>query len=167
MSSLQDDAQVITVLGATGNQGRGVVQALLEKDPKYHVRAITRDVSSSGAMRLSSKFKNCPRLRLLAANLYDKESLIRAFDGAYGVFAVTNNRIPGQTIDREEDMDHELEAGRNIVDAAKVSGSSTLEKGIREAEIEELDVQSAACRFEQSPKSYRSKQPEIHQSLSL
>lgn len=111
----------IAVLGATGNQGSGVVRALLEKtSPAFTVRAITRDVSSSGASTLRERYGETNRLTFAAADVYDKVSLVKAFEGVYGVFAVTNNRLPGKKIETEADMAHELDAGRNIVDAAKV-----------------------------------------------
>ncbi|OJJ56396.1 hypothetical protein ASPSYDRAFT_47696 [Aspergillus sydowii CBS 593.65] len=116
-------AQEIAVLGATGNQGSGVVRALLEKtSPAFTVRALTRDVSSAGASNLREKYGETGRLTFAAADVYDKDSLVKAFEGAYGVFAVTNNRLPGRKIEREADMAHELDAGRNIVDAAKECG---------------------------------------------
>ena len=121
MSLARADVRVIAVLGATGNQGGGVVQALLKNSAScFHVRAITRDTGSAGALKLKAKFENENRLEIVAANVYDKESLLKVFNQAFGVFAVTNNRLPGTKIDKEEDMDHELEAGRNIIDAAKV-----------------------------------------------
>jgi uncharacterized protein YbjT (DUF2867 family) len=121
MSSAREDVKVIAVLGATGNQGGGVVQALIKSSAScWHVRAITRDTCSAGALKLKAKFENTDRLEIVAANVYKKESLLKAFNKAFGVFAVTNNRLPGNKIEKEEDMDHELEAGRNIVDAAKV-----------------------------------------------
>lgn len=114
--------QVIAVLGATGNQGSGVVRALLDKtSPAFSVRTITRDVSSSGASKLREKHGETGRLTFAAADVYNKASLVKAFEGVYGVFAVTNNRLPGKKIETEADMAHELDAGRNIVDAAKVS----------------------------------------------
>lgn len=121
MCSTPKDVKVISVLGATGNQGGGVVQALLKKSsPCFHVRAITRDTSSAGALNLKEKHRNDHRLEIVAANVYDKGSLLRAFDQVFGLFAITNNRLPGRKIEKEEDMDHELQAGRNIIDAAKV-----------------------------------------------
>lgn len=121
MTADQKETKYIAVLGATGNQGGGVVRALLAKPmPCFHVRVITRDVSSPAAQRLQAKYKDSGRLEVVAANVYDKKSLIEAFKNAYGVFAVTNNRIPGKKIEKEQDMDHELVAGRDIIDAAKV-----------------------------------------------
>ncbi|KAH7149831.1 hypothetical protein B0J13DRAFT_673615 [Dactylonectria estremocensis] len=118
MSSNQQ-ARTIVVLGATGNQGRGVVRALLQMaSPSFNVRAITREVESPAAQGLLADFQSSGRLSLASANIYDVESLRRAFENAYGVFAVTYNRLSGQTIDTEDQMRHELAAGSNIVDAA-------------------------------------------------
>ncbi|KAK7424200.1 hypothetical protein QQZ08_008688 [Neonectria magnoliae] len=119
MASSQQ-ARTIVVLGATGNQGRGVVRALLHKtSPSFHVRAITRDVEGPAAQRLLKDFQLSKRLSVVGADIYDVDSLREAFKSAYGVFAVTQNRLPGQTIDTEDEMRHELTAGRNIVDAAE------------------------------------------------
>ncbi|RSL90032.1 hypothetical protein CEP51_000896 [Fusarium floridanum] len=119
MQSAQQ-ARTIVVLGATGNQGRGVVRALLQKtSPAFNIRAVTRDIEGSSAKRLVSEFGSTDRLLLVKGDVYDAQSLHSAFKDAYGVFAVTQNRIAGGTVDTEEDMKHELEAGRNIVDAAE------------------------------------------------
>jgi uncharacterized protein YbjT (DUF2867 family) len=121
MASAHETPKIITVIGATGNQGGGVVQALLKiTTPSFNVRAITRDVTSNSAEQLKAKFPNNHRLKLVEANIYDRESLLKAFNNSYGVFAAVNDRLPGQKIETEQDMDHELEAGRNILDAAKV-----------------------------------------------
>ncbi|KAM5344638.1 hypothetical protein ACJ41O_013173 [Fusarium nematophilum] len=115
--------RIIAVLGATGNQGRGVVRALLVKtSPAFHVRAVTRNVDSPGAKALLADFGQTDRLSLVKGDMYDSESLREAFGGAYGVFAVTQNRIPGQMIDTEDEMRHELKAGRSIVDTAEACG---------------------------------------------
>lgn len=116
----------IAVLGATGNQGGGVVEALLDKTtPAFRVLAITRDISSSSAQSLHKRYQNNERFQLVSADIYSESSLISAFSGAYGVFAVTHNRISGKKIEKEEDLAHELQAGRNIVEAAKVSSYIT------------------------------------------
>ncbi|GLA92537.1 hypothetical protein AtubIFM57143_008889 [Aspergillus tubingensis] len=129
MTTSTTTPRTIAVLGATGNQGSGVVRALLQKSPlnpaSFTVRAVTRDPSSPQAERLRAVYPEeevSGRLQLVPGDVYDVTSLERAFDGVWGVFAVTNNRILGQMIETEEDLEHELVAGRNIVAAAKVSG---------------------------------------------
>ncbi|GAA92479.1 cinnamoyl-CoA reductase [Aspergillus luchuensis IFO 4308] len=129
MTTSTTTPRTIAVLGATGNQGSGVVRALLQKSPhhpaSFTVRAVTRDPSSPQAERLRAIYPEeevSGRLQLVPGDVYDVTSLERAFDGVWGVFAVTNNRLPGQMIETEEDLEHELVAGRNIVAAAKVSG---------------------------------------------
>lgn len=51
-------SKLLTVFGATGNQGGSVIQAILA-DPalskEYKVRGITRDVSKESAKRLASQ----------------------------------------------------------------------------------------------------------------
>ncbi|GLA44000.1 hypothetical protein AnigIFM63309_002261 [Aspergillus niger] len=120
--------RTVAVLGATGNQGSGVVRALLHKNPHhpapFSVRAVTRDPSSPQAERLRALYleeEASGRLELVPGDVYDVTSLEHAFDGVWGVFAVTNNRLPGQMIETEEDLKHELVAGKNIVAAAKTS----------------------------------------------
>jgi len=50
----QSDKRIITVIGATGNQGNSVVNALL-KDGTFAIRAITRDSSKNDSKELSKK----------------------------------------------------------------------------------------------------------------
>lgn len=61
-------------------------------------------------------------LTLVHGDVYDAESLLGAFQGAHGVFAMTQNHIAGTEYNTEADLRHELEAGRNIVDAAEKAG---------------------------------------------
>ena len=112
---------VIVVLGSTGNQGRGVVRSLLhEPSPTtWHVRAVTRNPESPAAQELLKAFQTPDkRLSLQGGDMYDVASLKEAFHGAYGVFAVTSE-CSDQLIADEEGMKHELQAGPNIIDAAK------------------------------------------------
>ena len=79
------DRKIIAIVGATGAQGGGLARAILS-DPNggFAVRAITRDVKSEKAQELA-------RLgaELVAADLDDRESMKRAFAGAYGAYCVT------------------------------------------------------------------------------
>jgi uncharacterized protein YbjT (DUF2867 family) len=76
---------IIAVVGATGAQGGGLVRAILN-DPasKFSVRAITRDVGTEKAKALA-------RLgaEVVAADLDNGDSLVKAFKGAYGAYCVT------------------------------------------------------------------------------
>lgn len=117
--------RTIVVIGATGHQGGGVVRALLASDQDWHIRALTRDVSSSRAKALLDEYSRdveVGRLSLVPGHVYDQSSLRSAFAGAYGVFAITAETYPGRVLVEEAEMAHEIEAGRNMVLAAKETG---------------------------------------------
>jgi uncharacterized protein YbjT (DUF2867 family) len=73
------DKQIIAVIGATGLQGKGVVQALV-KDGTFKVRAITRNIQT---------YKGNAH-EVVKADLTDLTSLTEAFKNCHGVFVVTN-----------------------------------------------------------------------------
>ncbi len=80
------DKRVIAVIGATGQQGSGLVRAVAnEPNSGFVARALTRDVNSDKAKALATL-----GAEVMAANLDDPASLTRAFAGAYGVFCLTN-----------------------------------------------------------------------------
>jgi uncharacterized protein YbjT (DUF2867 family) len=81
-----DDKKVIAVVGATGAQGGGLCNAILN-DPQggFTCRAITRDPSKEKAQALAAR-----GAEVVAADLDDVESLKAAFKGAYGAYCVTN-----------------------------------------------------------------------------
>lgn len=81
---MEKGKQLIAVIGASGQQGRGVVEALVA-DGKYRVRAITRN---------PEQYRG-PADEVVFADLNRPESLDAAFRDAYGVFAVTNAWQPG------------------------------------------------------------------------
>lgn len=117
--------RTIVVTGATGNQGGGVVRALLASDKDWHIRALTRDVSSSRAKALLDEYPQdveTGRLSLASGHIYDPISLRSAFAGAHGVFAVTSEIYHGKVLVEEAEMAHEIEGGRNMVLAAKEAG---------------------------------------------
>lgn len=120
-STSKVDPTVIAVLGATGTQGQGVVAALLRcTKTTFSVLALTRDTETAAARQLQARHQGDTRLKFGTANAFDVDSLLAAFNDAYGVFAVTNPRLSGKAIEKEEDMRHELTAGKNIIQAAKV-----------------------------------------------
>lgn len=79
------EKKIISVVGATGAQGGGLVRAILA-DPLggFAVRAITRDITSAPAQALAAL-----GAEVVAADLGDPASLRAAFDGAYGAYCVT------------------------------------------------------------------------------
>ncbi len=73
------EKKIITVIGATGSQGKGVVNALVNEG-SFKVRAITRNPQN-----YSGKADEAVK-----ADLTDINSLKEAFKGVHGVFVVTN-----------------------------------------------------------------------------
>ncbi|MDN3670672.1 NmrA/HSCARG family protein [Echinicola jeungdonensis] len=77
--------KIITVMGATGAQGGGLARAILnDKNSEFAVRAVTRDSSSKKAQELEKM-----GAELVEADVEDKDSLKKAFEGAYGAYLVT------------------------------------------------------------------------------
>lgn len=77
--------KIITVFGATGAQGGGVVRAILnDPNSEFAVRAVTRDTNSDKAKELA-------RLgaELVTADIDDTASMQKALEGAYGAYFVT------------------------------------------------------------------------------
>lgn len=86
--STQDNKspKVIAVTGATGAQGGGLVQAILDDpDGRFAARAITRNPKSAKAVALAER-----GAEVVQANLDDADSLKQAFAGAHGAYCVTN-----------------------------------------------------------------------------
>jgi len=80
------DQKVIAVVGSTGQQGGGLARAILD-DPAggFKLRALTRNPGSEAAKALADR-----GAEVVTVDLDDQASLERAFDGAYGVYGVTN-----------------------------------------------------------------------------
>ncbi len=77
--------KMIAVVGATGAQGGGLVRAILsDSNGIFKVRALTRDVNSEKSRELAGLGAEVVR-----ADIEDKGSVQKAFDGAYGVYCVT------------------------------------------------------------------------------
>mmetsp|Transcript_13012 Transcript_13012/g.17875 ORF Transcript_13012/g.17875 Transcript_13012/m.17875 type:complete len:294 (+) Transcript_13012:149-1030(+) len=105
-------SKLVVVLGATGAQGGGVVDALLAQG--FKVRGVTRDTSSASSQKLAAK-----GAEVVVGDVLKPETLKNAFQGAWAVFAVTNFWDPSQ-------MGKEFEIGKGIADAAKEAGVTYL-----------------------------------------
>jgi uncharacterized protein YbjT (DUF2867 family) len=105
------DKKIIAVVGATGAQGGGLVRAILnDKNGPFAARAITRKVDSEKAKALADA-----GAEVVAADLDDVKSLKKAFEGAHGVFCVTN-------FWEHFKPEKELSQARNMAQAAKDAG---------------------------------------------
>ena len=103
--------KVIAVMGATGAQGGGLVRAILDdKQGPFAARAITRNPDSEKARALAAA-----GAEVVAGDADDPPSLVRAFQGAYGAFCVTNY-WEHFSVEREQAQ------ARAQADAAKAAG---------------------------------------------
>ncbi len=79
------EKKIIAVVGATGAQGGGLVRAIVsDASSGFAARAITRDVTSDTAKEMAKL-----GAEVVATDVFDLESLKKAFQGAYGAFCVT------------------------------------------------------------------------------
>ncbi|WP_123023357.1 NmrA/HSCARG family protein [Mycolicibacterium stellerae] len=100
----------ITVIGATGQQGSAVIDALIDRNAS--VRAVTRNPHSDNATKLSQR-----GVEVVAADLNDVASVRDALDGAQSAFAMTTYDGPAGT-------EGEIGQGRTIAEAVKSAGVS-------------------------------------------
>jgi uncharacterized protein YbjT (DUF2867 family) len=102
MNTKNNDKKLIAVIGATGQQGGGVLRAL-QASGQFNVRALSRDPSKHRELAAD----------VIEADLNRPETLKAAFEGAHGVFLVTNFRENGAD---------ELKQATAAVRAAKDAG---------------------------------------------
>lgn len=73
-------SKLLVVFGATGNQGRSVVDSVLD-DPelskRYKIRAVTRDPSKASAQELASK-----GAEVVQGDVDDEQSIKKCVEGA-------------------------------------------------------------------------------------
>lgn len=78
--------KIIAVVGATGEQGGGLVRSILEDtDGEFAVRALTSKPGSELGRKLAKL-----GAEVVAADVNNVESMREAFAGAYGAFCVTS-----------------------------------------------------------------------------
>lgn len=107
MKKKQNGNKTILVTGATGNQGGAVARELLAHGHRVH--ALTRKPQSDAARAIEAL-----GARIVRADFDDADSLRRAFDGVWGVYAMQNTWEAG--VEREE------EQGKRVARVAHESG---------------------------------------------
>ena len=106
---MTNPTRTILVIGATGNQGGGLIGHLLtSKD--WHVRALTRAPESEKAQALAAR-----GVEVVAGDMDDVASIDAAMQGAYGVFSM-------QTEAGGDDPMNEARQGIAVADAAVRAG---------------------------------------------
>ena len=104
--------KLITVFGATGNQGGSVIGAILsrpELQQKCSLRGITRNTTSAHAKALTEK-----GVEMVQGDLNDLTALKAAVRGSYGVFGVTNFWDKDVMV-----KEIEIQQGMNIFEACR------------------------------------------------
>src|SRR5258705_5072248 len=77
--------KIITVFGATGAQGGGLVRSIVnDKDGEFTAGAVTRDVNSEKAKELAAL-----GAEIVAGDVDNPASVEKALEGAYGAYFVT------------------------------------------------------------------------------
>ncbi|OAX81980.1 hypothetical protein ACJ72_03671 [Emergomyces africanus] len=106
--------KLVTVFGATGNQGGSVVQSLLRNSAAFRVRGITRNPESDKAKELAKA-----GVEVVGADGFKKDELVKAFKDSWAIFANTNS---DDSAFDDPNGPTELDLGRVIVDAANEVG---------------------------------------------
>ncbi|MFC3995827.1 NmrA family NAD(P)-binding protein [Nocardiopsis sediminis] len=101
----------VLVTGATGRQGGATARALLAAG--VPVRALVRDPATARARAVEAL-----GAELVTGDLHDRESVVRAAEGARSVFSV---QMPEPTPDGF-DFDGEVAQGINLIEGARAAG---------------------------------------------
>lgn len=105
------EKKIIAVVGATGAQGGGLCEAILnDPDGGFACRAITRDAGKDKARALAARGAD-----VVTADLDDAGSLAKAFSGAYGAYCVTN-------FWEHFSAEREKQQAKHLADAAAAAG---------------------------------------------
>lgn len=105
------EKKIITVFGATGAQGGGLVRAILsDKNSEFAVRAVTRDPNSDKSKELAAM-----GAELVEGDIDNPDSLKKSLQGAYGAFFVT-------FFWAHFSPEKEMQEAKNMAQAAKEAG---------------------------------------------
>jgi len=116
----QSNERTIAVIGASGNQGSGVVSSLLSST-SFGVVAISSKPSSAKAQALLASYlkeNEEGRFKLVQGDLNNRGSIQKALEGCYGLFASFAMTAKEGEEERES---LEVKQGKMLVDVAKVS----------------------------------------------
>ncbi|PVE07857.1 NmrA family NAD(P)-binding protein [Streptomyces scopuliridis] len=108
---MSPDPAPVLVTGSTGRQGGATARALLAAG--VPVRALVRDPATGRARAVEAL-----GAELVTGDLHDRESVIRAAEGARAVFSVQMPAMTGDTFDFEG----EITQGVNLIEGAKAAG---------------------------------------------
>ncbi|MFE3142426.1 NmrA/HSCARG family protein [Streptomyces scopuliridis] len=108
---MSPDPAPVLVTGATGRQGGATARALLAAG--VPVRALVRDPATGRAKAVEAL-----GAELVTGDLHDRESVIRAAEGARAVFSVQMPAMTGDAFDFEG----EITQGVNLIEGAKAAG---------------------------------------------
>ncbi|EYE97682.1 NmrA/HSCARG family protein [Aspergillus ruber CBS 135680] len=106
-------AKIITVIGATGNQGGSVARSLLQ-NVEFKVRAVTRNPNSEASQKLATL-----GAEVAQADGFNSDEILAAFQGSWGAFVNLNSDDKGLT---NPDGPNEFDLGKSIIDAAAAAG---------------------------------------------
>ncbi|KAL2206957.1 NmrA-like family protein [Sarocladium strictum] len=109
----------ILVSGATGKQGRALIQSIIDQDADFKIIALTRNASSASAQRLAAKSS---KIHLIQGNLDDTEAVFaeatKISPSIWGVFSVLAVNMGGEGSIVEERQ------GKNFIDSSLKHGVS-------------------------------------------
>lgn len=109
--------KILTVFGATGNQGRSVINHVLATpslSSAYALRGITRDPSKESAKAISAQ-----GVEMVAGDMNSPASLAEAIKGSHAVFAITNYW-------ESKSASVEVTQGKAVADASIAAGVKLL-----------------------------------------
>jgi len=103
--------KIVTVVGATGKQGKGVIAAF--DKGSFHIRGLTRNPDSTSAKALAAQ-----GVEVVKADLGDVNSLRVAFAGSHIIYAMTDFYEPMERWGPEKATEIEKLQGTNMAKAA-------------------------------------------------